>query len=430
MQTVATESEFGGDSPIEIARKVEAYVNRVVSRTGIRGVYVAMSIRGRRCYVSDATDLRLDRRPGSPEAFPISCIIKPLLAMVAVELSARKSWLIDETPSAYLGELRGSSFDRGITCSQLISHTAGYQGSLCKRMLSPGWTRSELLEFLVNAQQIFLPGSVFNYDHTSAGLLAEVLERAFGESSASLLRKHILQPFGIESFTCDELGLDSLASGFSSTANLYDLLALWEALISKSLTVPSRTSLSKQTCSLLLRRVVSLPRSSYGLHDEMPTGFTAGLATFNGGFVGYDGSVGDQALGFRVNEELGIAIALGVRAGGQLYRRALMSGIAAHILTPPQSAPGVSRLKFDIKELEGNYVGNQGIRIVVKPVHRTVNVLISHQGNIKKTLSGGIGPSGDLTFPNVGFGKEPTFFRDPTSGDPCLMIGMCAFRRA
>lgn len=428
------------------ADSIRQYIGRAIKASGIHGVHVGLNIRGQRAIFHDDHCYEI---PGSnissPAAFPIGCLAKPLVAIAALQLADRGLLRLEAPVTTYFPELAG--YGKEITCTHLLTHTGGFQGTLSRHILVPGWSSADLIDFFRKASRLFVPGTVFNYDHLSLGLMCEVVSRVSGKTCIALVDDVISCLSG-----CSEpLSLRG-ATGFAriSARDVYpdsqsdigiawersicvnDLLSISRALgLNESTGTAAGLSLSHDAYKAIFTPLISIPRPLFGTsRDHLPNGFGLALATFCRGLVGYDGSLWNTAIGFRIHPQSEMSVVVGVQNGGQLYRRRLLSGVLACLELPPHAPNAVTQSEFDLRELKGAYIGNDDTVLNVVCNSGSIVVHVVQNGKVTLSIRGVANSDGSLTYsPNLMI-DEPLFFRDSASGSPCLMIGLCAFKKA
>jgi hypothetical protein len=420
------------------------YVSQAVKASGISGVHVGLSVRGRNFLVHDGVPCTSKScRKCICAAFPISDLAKPLLAIAGLRFAEAGTLQMDAPLTTYFPELDG--YGKDLACVHLLTHTTGYKGTLSREVLMPGWTTSELLQYLRAAPQLFVPGTVVNYDHSAIGLICEMLCRASGKTCFALVDEVMRDLAGMtgaarskDRFTSTasmnaRLGVSSgLGLAWTRGIHIDEVLALCHALTADPDSGRAeKPKISNETRKALFDPMVSLPRPIFGASkDWLPSGFSLGLAMFCRGLIGYDGSLGNRAIGFRMHTQHQISVVLGVENGGQTYRRRLLPGILACLNFPLRGPDPVIHSEFDLQEIQGVYVGNDDTLINVARSGSELRIEICQKGATRVLGRGDLGRDGSLTFRSQIAIEEPVFFRDPFTSLPCLMLGLCTFKWA
>lgn len=129
--------------------------------------------------------------------FPISCVVKPMVALVCLELERRGQLSLDDDIGEHLPELRTEPGQpTGIKITHLLSHTAGY--------IEPkdpdarwGYSWDRFAAFFRQRDQAFPPGRVWSYTHTGYVILGKVIEAITGRPALEVLDEELLAPLGI-----------------------------------------------------------------------------------------------------------------------------------------------------------------------------------------------------------------------------------------
>ena len=187
-------------TPLESLRpQLEGFVARVQRETRVPGIGVAVSIEGKRLEAYAGTRAAGLSLPLGPDArYHLGCTTKLLVAMLALELAQDGLLDIDATVGEYVAELRGMQHGGQLRVAHLLSHTSGYRGThiLDEATRVDCW--DDFVAYLQAAPALFLPGTVFSYEHTESVLLAEIVRRVAGRPSLELVVERLLAPLGIE----------------------------------------------------------------------------------------------------------------------------------------------------------------------------------------------------------------------------------------
>lgn len=428
-----------------IINTVCRFVSRAIKISGLHGVHVGLNIRGQSVILHDGECCHASRCGACTSAvFPIGCVAKPLVAIAGLRLSDLGMLRMDAPLTAYFQELNDQGKD--VTCTNLLTHTGGFKGTLSREILIPGWTSGDLIGFLQRTPRLFTPGTVFNYDHLSLGLMCEIASRASGKSCFALVDEvidglagtarrpgsHSANGFTRATSSNARSSQDNdIGLAWARSIHIDELLAVSRALATNRQSGTAEgLPISDLARKAMLHPSVSIPKPLFGTSGEhLPTGFSLALATFRRELVGYDGSLGNQAIGFRIHLQREISVVVGVQSGGQLYRRRILSGILACLELPPHAPHQVTHSEFDLRDIHGVYVGNDDTLIEVVHEGGTVDIHVMQAGAVKLSMHGVPRGDGSLAFPRSLMIDEPFFFRDPASGSPCLMIGLCAFKK-
>ncbi len=438
------------------ARTLEAYLERVVAVQRVPGACVALEV-GDAAYALTAGRSAVDDSAPLPfhTRFEIGCIVKTLLAAVALELCNEGTIALDAPIGRLLPELERSRKGARIEVRHLMSHTTGYAGigMLDRDDVAIGW--EELVERVRAAPQLFEPGTVYNYDQTAGVLLAGIIEKATGRASASVVEERILAPLGdaalqdeasspaavghvldaaTRSFVrsaAGELPVPWRASMSDRTLSVRAMTALARLLMTGESPVSGRRVLSSFTVERLARRVVDLPAIVGGAQSRcLPVGSGLGLATFRHGMHGHDGTGRGQVLGFRFSRRHGVALAVGVNAQASWVRRRLVEAVLAELGFAPPAQPGSIPLSVELDRLPGRYAGLAGREVAVTLEGGEIGIALQAPGRRPARLATGtVDPDGCLSIRAGPMMAGVAFFEDPSSGDPCLMLGVHALKK-
>ena len=296
--------------------------------------------------------------------FPLGCLIKPLLALVCLELHVNGRLDIDEPVGEFLPVL-GQDRHSGshISLRHLLSHTAGY---VEPKEPNARWKLDwdGFADKFKQRRQPFSPGTVWSYTQTGHAIIARIIERVVGHPPIDLIRSMLLEPLGVDiaengsklqrasgvvphiwyeksgRFEPARLpqGTDLFAYSISDlSVNIRDLAVLARALGGKGL--PS--SISRPAFSLFASAAASTAGSAGGTNREVaPSAFGLGLAHF-GRAVGHNGSFVGTTCAVRYDEQADVAVAVAFNGWNPILRdyaaRTLLkriSGNADHLQLP------------------------------------------------------------------------------------------------
>jgi len=166
----------------------------------------------------DGTEGRAFRGFGDPDAktaltekgrFLAGSVGKTYVAAVAMQLAGEGRLDLDAKVDRYLA--KEEWFPRlpnakDFTVRMLMNHTSGipehvYDDAFCAELRkSPyrAWKPEELIRITLDKEPLFAAGADWSYADTNYILLGIVLERVAGEPYYDLLRRRILEPFGLD----------------------------------------------------------------------------------------------------------------------------------------------------------------------------------------------------------------------------------------
>lgn len=440
--------------------RLAGVVEEAYRRVRMPGLSVAVSVGGERAAVTFGTLAAGSELPMIPAArFQIGCITKLLTCVVAMQLVHEGKIDLDRTIDGYLAEIPSG---RGIRVRHLGTHTSGYRG------LNPShpeygyfYSWQKFADFFRGTEQVFLPGAVFNYEHTECVILGEVIRRVSGSSCEALTRDLILGPLKLSTGSIERDGGEpqvrvadhSLerssgqfkpvrsvpycgfwASSLSSmTASAVDLVTLGE-MLSGQRRVPG---ICVEAVADVARQTVDLPGSSGGPEREVaPRSFGFGCAQYGHGIFGHNGSARGQTCGLRFSPRHGVVVVVALSSWDPYARDSLLEsvlGMLAPDAIAESDAPREPR-KPHIDELEGTYAGCvQGVEILVtRRGDRLVCAIgglagggVAQKLNIEMILdeAGELRAKSPLRHLAVGF------FRDESTGTPAMLVGLNAFKK-
>jgi CubicO group peptidase (beta-lactamase class C family) len=380
---------------------------------------------------------------------------------VAAQLAHEGRIDFDGSIDEYLPDLTGTMGGRNIRVRHLGTHSSGYRG------LSPTnpehgyfYSWAKFAEFFRSTEQVFHPGSVFNYEHTESVILGEVVRRITGRPCEALMRDLILEPLELTTGSIEADALrsevavadhaldrssgkyavvrsvpycDFWASSLSSmTASTVDLVTVGE-LLNGLRRVPG---ICDEAVDDVVRQAVVLPRSSGGPEKEVaPRSFGFGCARYADGVFGHNGSARGQTCGLRFCPRDGVVIVVALNCWDPYARDSLLDTLFQMLLpthiAKSEVPQGCEQLKMD--ELVGTYRGCvQGLEIVVT---RRQDRLVCALGGM--AAGGARKLSVDVTVDETGRLRVQCplrhlsvgFFREESTGVPAILVGLNAFKK-
>ena len=135
--------------------------------------------------------------------FHVASVSKQFTAFAIVLLAQRGRLTLDDDVRKHLPEL--ADFPHHVTLRQLIHHTSGVRDQWELAQMA-GWrmddviTRDQIMSLMRRQRDVnFPPGSEHLYSNMGYSLLAEVVERASGESFGEFLDAYVFRPLGMTS---------------------------------------------------------------------------------------------------------------------------------------------------------------------------------------------------------------------------------------
>lgn len=437
-----------------LGRDLEQLVRETHGRTGIPGLAVGLSVAGERFSATAGT--AGNGLPMSPESrFQIGCITKMLTSLVALDLAHAGKLSLEAPIREYLPDLTPPPGEPEITVKHLGSHTSGYRG------LNPGtpqfgyfYSWPKFVDFFRNTQQVFTPGSNFNYEHTESVILGEIIRRVSGTPVDQIIQKKILQPLALQVGNGAGEGGQALVTDHSPdpatgqyrplravpfcsfwmaslsnwTAGIRDLLVLGECMFAQGAAweLDARAPQHAARQVIEIPAVLAAPRS-----EQVPIAFGFGCAEYAGHLVGHNGSGRGQTCGLRFDTDRRMAVVVALNSWQPFVRDYLLNAVSRLVSPTPRPAmrkPAVSDLESP--ELEGLYLGCvPDSRVQVSRHDGELNCeLADSSGAVKARMTlviEGDGPRLKTDVPHLSVGP----FRCKPEGLPCMMLGLNAFKK-
>jgi D-alanyl-D-alanine carboxypeptidase len=155
--------------------------------------------------------------------FSIGSISKTFVAAAIGRLAMRGTIGLDDPLSKYLPDYPNAS---NVSLRQMLNHTSGIKDPFADPdmaeaiLANPGqpWTTAQVLSWI--GKPYFSPGTGYHYSNSNFILLGEVVEKATGQSLASLVRSEFLTPLGLSHtfLQTEETVQGSKAHGFMAPA--------------------------------------------------------------------------------------------------------------------------------------------------------------------------------------------------------------------
>jgi CubicO group peptidase (beta-lactamase class C family) len=130
--------------------------------------------------------------------FPLGSIAKPVTAVVFMRLVETGEVLLDDPVARFVPEF-GRAGKESIRVRHLLSHTSGLPDSLPNNE-SLRKRREALPSFVRSACRLepsFVPGTRVLYSNPGILVLAEVVERVYGQPFAEVAEQTVFRPFGL-----------------------------------------------------------------------------------------------------------------------------------------------------------------------------------------------------------------------------------------
>lgn len=433
-------------SPTATAEAIGNNVTRMMAEVGVQDYTLGLSVRGNKYYLSRGQWCDGSEAAANPSSgFEMSCLFKPLMAAVTLALCETGKLRLEAPIAEILPELAGGPNGELIQIRHLISHTPGYAGFDFFPPIGVLQNKNAAYERIRHATQLFWPGTIFSYEHSVTALLGEILSRITGTPPGRYVRETVFDPLGVstrEMNSTPNASSDPGESGNSqprkrpaSGLSIVDLLTVVESLFQRD-SIRAGSSLSVQVKELVCKPFVAIPRlPGSSAARYLPIGCGLGLETFRKGFFGYDGKTPKQVVGFRFSPDSQIAIALGIDKGVPALRRVLMGEILELLPDGDDGSAIPTCFELDprlsVHEILGDYIADCSSSVSVRRAGADLRLVVQKWTAPRSTteIPGKLERNGTLSFTIRHPGGEPTFFRYARTGEPCLMLGMCAFKK-
>ena len=451
----------------DVADRFRGTLRAIAADNGIPGISFASCIGGREICVQAGVASVESQAPVTPESrFEISCITKFLVSLVCLRLAADHVLRLDNSVLEYVPDLRreNGAFDDRVLVAHLLAHSSGLSGPdiFDSQVL---WTSSwsKLLKYLEAAERGFLPGTVFNYDHSGYVIVGKIIEQLTGRLPLELVREMLLLPLGIAVGTAreDKKNKHQFVSGHRAgsagqasalmamapgafwrsslsgwTMSPSELLKIvqWLAMPQSSTSAPAVFA-HQQLAALRASWICIPPALATGAQTERPPlSFGAGCARYPHGVFGHNGSFGGQTFALRFDPDRGIAFCVAMNIWLPDIRDSLcdlalteLAGVDLHD-TSESSPPGRLSLMcgpFTRDEVVGVYRNGQSRSVEVLPEEDGLSIQGESGGNrfhiaVPDASSRPISVRGTHH-------RAVGFFADPQTGRPCLSMDMYAF---
>jgi len=157
------------------------------------------------------------------DKFRAGSIIKPMIAVVILQLVEEGKLFLDDPMTAVLPESVTTKFSYSdqITVRMLLNHTSGIADCIGPAMneiiadLAKVWETDEWLDVAAAQEPYFAPGEGWMYSNTDYILLGLVIEQATGRSWRESLRERIIEKLNLENTLLPEPGNLSIPGNYA-----------------------------------------------------------------------------------------------------------------------------------------------------------------------------------------------------------------------
>ena len=204
----------------EIARRVEAAIERVVARPEAAGLSVAVARGDKIIFERGAglADIDSKRAADAATEFRIGSVTKQFTAAAMMKLVEQGKLSLDDPLKKYLPD-----FDTGgrtVTIRQLLNHASGIPNytnpAFIKIAGNPDLTREDVLKLVSGAPFDFEPGAGWRYSNTNYYLLGLIVEKVSAQSYPDFLQREFFGPLELKRTRYDDgTPLSDSAQGYS-----------------------------------------------------------------------------------------------------------------------------------------------------------------------------------------------------------------------
>lgn len=429
---------------------VDALLGQMVASGATPGGAVAWSKAGQATIrFHGVTNSRTGRPVSEESTFPLGCIGKLLISIVAAQL-------MDEgrlDPDDEIADIRTASAGTArIRIKHVLSHTTGLREA--PERLSRwrfGW--DQYLAFMADTSPTFPAGDVWSYTQTAHCLLVKTIERIEGDTFDAVLEKRIWTPLGL---TPGRLGFDEgghqlvphiryenkpqlypLRLPFDPGVNRYsisdltlsaaDFLKLGDYLLGQH----ARRSAHKHAPSgaaALFDKFVDIPRQAGGpMSEALPTYYTLGLGGYGDELFGHNGSFVGTTAALMISPRDHWVGFVGLNVWRHDLRDRLTGAMLSSLGRP---YPALSRsvpLCVDLDEVPGHYAGlmMSANEVNVSPsLDAKIDLSIGTlDAKLQRNADGHLIVASGNPFLSVGFRRAPV------SGAPVMYVGVSAFAK-
>jgi len=409
---------------------------------------------------SGLANVERNTRMGPSSRFEISCFMKFMISALCIRLADEQILDLNAPLGSYLPELRGGAYDKAsaIKLVHLLTHTSGYRGlDISDAKVKWGLNWDKFAKYFRETEQLFIPGQVFNYEHSEHVLLGEVLRKMTGQSPLECVQSFILDPLGIrfdpiETHTKEYIENDDLVCGYEKAdatfrkVNLSRLASFWESsLPNKTLTLheiaeigaaffSKNSPFSRSAVSHLSEIFVSVPTQHVEPSGERSVrSFGLLGAIYSNGAIGHNGSTAGQTIAIRFMPEMKAVVVVGLNSWAAGQRDALASWLEAAVSGTPRHLKNSSRAAsqilagFSPEKLAGVYVGSLYGAIEVTWNGEHLEAIASRAKDVS-LFKLRCRPEGPVTLTSKAQGSF-SFSANPEDGSPLLMLGSYAYKK-
>jgi CubicO group peptidase (beta-lactamase class C family) len=367
-------------------RGLDAVAQRVVTEQRIVGASVLVAQRGKVLLHKGygRAELGLDVAARDDTVYHVVGPMLPFTGIAVMQLVEHGKLSLDDDIAKYIPELPMQG--HRVAIRQLLNHTSGivdyhYLGDPIEATSRQPKALDEVMALYAGKQWANEPGKKWDWSISGFHLLVMVVERITGESYATYVQHHILEPAGVKATSyCDDHALvHGLAPAYHFFESGYipayenamaynadlrfcstvgDLYQMWKAIGEQRLVEPRTFAMMTTAEGAAVHMSTKDPRASYGFAVSLGFEDAHRFVGQHGSLLGYSGSLYDYP-------EDGLTIVVLTNTEGQNARevsRALARevlglpalAVTAHTAaTPPDDAPVAAAERG---QLAGTYV--------------------------------------------------------------------------
>ena len=180
----------------ELERLVDAYVAPLLAQNVYSGVVLLAKgdeILVNRAYGNANYEFGIANRPDT--RFAIASITKHFTGVILRRLEQEKKLSLSDPLAKYIPDFPSAG---KITLDHLRTHRSGLRDpEKLRRIIRMNYTTDEVVEILKKEPLASAPGEVYSYTTANYSLLANVIEKATGQTFAEVIQRYIYGPAGM-----------------------------------------------------------------------------------------------------------------------------------------------------------------------------------------------------------------------------------------
>lgn len=187
-------------APPDFDAKVNKLAQQVMREQNIAGLAIGVTDHGEQRFYNFGVASKENKQPVSSDTlFEIGSVSKTFTATLAGFAQAADKLKLQDSPTRYLKELRGSALDK-VTLIQLATHTAGgFPLQLPDEVKTP----QQLTDYYRNWQPQYPAGTQRSYANPSIGLLGIATARALDVPFKTAMQRNVFAPLGLSNTHID-----------------------------------------------------------------------------------------------------------------------------------------------------------------------------------------------------------------------------------